>query len=467
MATINPPIRLPSRYEDLDPAFRGRLRPNGPLIEQVQRAYKSMQVSGGIRFLPIFGRSGTGKSSAAFELATHLPEAKVVSISRQAIENRERLESEVRGFRRGMTPQQLLVAVIDQYEEAVADRGNIPTAFVEALALLDRGELRSLPVVFLWLTTSQEFQAHLANATGRNRRILVSADFELLGPSREDWPQIIEETFRFHNQDRDLADYEVLDSDLKAIALSAESLGDAIQAAGERLFAYTRTLHDLSAYLVVMLWPVTDGLRIQRIQQFTDPRQGYKLEWNAWYRGLNADDQRQLPLREYNRARLYFDMRIVPIAAADLEPLCRDLSNDVDPLHKTYLERFEKTHLFAIVAGQWNPDVYSPLRERDSRRAEEAREWYETVTANPVGLGKRIARVLRELGQKADHEQTLESPHGRVRADVLLPKVAPTRTVIVELKAYSAENTMPSTIIGAVQTTLRRHAQFAGFLGRQ
>lgn len=426
-----------------------------------------MQVSGGIRFLPMFGKSGTGKSSAAFELATHLPEARVVALSRQAIEDRSRLEAEVQSVRRSMSRDDLLIAVIDQYEEAVAERGAIPTAFVETLALLDRGELRSYPVLFIWLTTSQEFQRRLADATTRNRRILVSADFELLGPSHDTWPQIIEETFRFHNQDRDLADYELLEQDLRALAGSQDSLGDAIEAAGQRLFAYTRSLHDLSTYLVVILWPVTDGLRIQRIQQFTDARQGYKLEWNAWYRTLNSEDQRQLPLPEFNRARLYFDVRVVPVAAADLHSLCQDLANPTDPLHKTYLKRFEKTHFFSVVSGQWNPDVYSPLRERESQRAQAARTWYEGVTTNPVGLGKRIARILTELGQPAEHEQTVESPHGRVRADVLVRRASPNRTVIVELKAYSAENTMPSTICGAIQQTLKRHAQFAGFLQRQ
>jgi hypothetical protein len=460
-------VRLPSRYEDLDPAFRGRLRPNAPLIGLVQRAYQSMQVSGGIRFLPIFGRSGTGKSSAAFELATHLPEARVVPVSREAIESREVLEREIKGYRRSMAPAQLLIAVVDQYEEAVAERGNIPTSFVETLALLDRGELRSLPVVFLWLTTSRDFQARLSDATSRNRRILVEADFELLGPATVDWPEIIEETFRFHNQDRDLADYEVLEPDLHLLAEVNDSLGDAIQAAGERLYAYARVLHDLSTYQVLMLWPVSDGLRIQRIQQFTDARPGYKLDWNSWYRVLNADDQHQLPLREYNRARLYFDMRLVPIAVADLHPLFRELDNDDFELHRTYLERFRNTHLFSLLSGIWNPEVYSPLRERESARATEAREWYETVTQNPVALGRRLARVLRELGLRAQHEQTIESPHGRVRADVLVARAAQPPNVIVELKAFSAENTMPSTICSAIQTTLRRHSQFAGFLQRQ
>lgn len=460
--------RLPSRYEDLDPAFRGRLRPNAPLIELVQRSYQSMQVSGGIRFLPIYGRSGTGKSSAALELATHLPEARVAIVSRNAIENRAHLEAELRGHRRSMAPEQLLIAVVDQYEEAVAERGGIPTAFVETLSLLDRGELRSLPVLFIWLTTSKDFQALLASATSRNRRILVSADFELVGPTIADWPQIIEETFRFHNQDKDLADYEILDSDLRQISQGEDSIGDAIEIAGERLFTYVHSLHDLSTYQVVMLWPVSDGLRIQRIQQFSDTRQGYKLDWNAWYRQLNPDDQRQLPLREFNRARLYFDMRLVPVSVADLHPLCRHLSNEGVILHRSYLDRFRNTHFFSLVSGQWNAQAYSPLRERESKRASAAREWYETVTTDSVALGRRISKVLRELGLDARHEKTEESPHGQVRADVLILREAiQPKNVIVELKAYSAENTMPSTICSAVQTTLRRHAQFAGFLQRQ
>ena len=98
-----------------------------------------------------------------------------------------------------------------------------------------------------------------------------------------------------------------------------------------------------------MLWPVTDGLRITRIQQFTDPRQGYKLDWNAWYRQLNSDDQQQLPVREFNRAGLYFDVRLVPIAAADLHPLCRDLDTAKVELGASYLERFKSTHLFSII----------------------------------------------------------------------------------------------------------------------
>jgi hypothetical protein len=228
-----------------------------------------------------------------------------------------------------MEPNQLLIAVIDQYEESVPERGSIPSSFVESLALLDRGEFRTTPIVFIWLTTSRDFQKHLSDATSRNRRILVSDKFELTGPQRSNWPHIIEETFRFHNDDRDLADFEVLNDALTEMSHNSESLGDAIGVAGARLASYTRSLHDVSKYLVIMLWPVSDGLRIQRVQQFTDARQGYKLDWNSWYRDLNSDDKRQLPLQELNRARLYFDMRLVPIAVADLYPLCQELDNDL------------------------------------------------------------------------------------------------------------------------------------------
>ena len=42
----------------------------------------------------------------------------------------------------------MLVAVIDQYEENVAQKSAVPTQFIERLSLLDRGELRGLPILF-------------------------------------------------------------------------------------------------------------------------------------------------------------------------------------------------------------------------------------------------------------------------------------------------------------------------------
>jgi hypothetical protein len=109
------------------------------------------------------------------------------------------------------------------------------------------------------------------------------------------------------------------------------------------------------------------------------------------------------------------------------------------------------------------------MREREtSNRANEARDWYSTVTTNPTALGKRIARVFRELGYEAKHEKDVSSKHSTVRADVFLERPNSQQdSVIVELKAFSPSNTMPSSIKDAIKTTLKRHAQFGGFLGRQ
>ncbi len=460
-------LRLPSRYEDLDTAFRGRLRPNQSLIAMVKQAFSSMEISGGIRLLPVFGQSGSGKTSASLEIGTHLPELHVEKLPREAVEDAGALRS-VLDETLHRAKNRRLVAVIDQYEEVAAQRTAIPSAFVETLSLLDRNRDRRDPVLFIWLTTSRQFQSELANATSRNKRILVAGDFEIASVKRDDWPSIIQETFQFHNQERALSDYEVLEVDLDEISYEAGTLGSAIEDTGTRLAKYATTLHDLSTYQIVMLWPVTDGLRISRIQQFTDPRQGYKLDWNAWYRQLNSDDQAQLPLREYNRARLYFDVRLVPIAAADIYPLCRDLKSDTFEPGMSYLERFQNTHFYSIVSGRWSSENYAPLRERESQRAEQARAWYQTVTTEPTALGKRLAKCLTKLGIPSNYEQTLTSPHGKVRADLLIdrtPVVPP--SVIVEMKAYSPENTMPSTIASSVLTTLKRHAQFAGFIARQ
>lgn len=428
-----------------------------------------MQLSGGIRFLPIYGESGGGKSSAALELGTHLPDAHVFQLPRIAVESPAELAGVVAKEAKCIThtAKKIMVAVVDQYEEVAAQKSAVPTSFVEALALLDRGELRNTRVLFLWLTTSRDFQKSLADATTRNRRILVKEDFVLQGPPKSEWPAIVEETFRFHN-DRDLSDFELIQEDLEQVSRKTDTIGTAIEHVGMQLSQHVHSLHDLSTYQVIMLWPVTDGQRIARVQQFTDARQGYKLDWNAWYRQLNEDDRRQLPLRELNRARLYFDLRLVPVAAADLHPLCRDLDDDNFVLHKSYLERFKSTHFFSIVNGTWDPTSYKPLRERESGRAEAARTWYESVTSSPTAIGKRLARTFRDLGLKANHEQNISSAHGKLRADVLVIRNSQSpQNAIVELKVFSPSNTMPSSICEQVRITLRRHAQFAGFLARQ
>jgi len=460
--------RLPSRYEDLDSAFRARIRPVPELIDLVKQGYNSMTINGGIRFLPLFGLSGSGKTCAAHELATHLPDCNVQTLDRSAIESTEKLNDVLHSAIELNPDAQLQVFIVDQYEEAVADRTAIPSQFVERLSLLDRGPLREHPMLFIWLTTRREFQTALADATSRNRRILLRGDFELRGPPKPDWPELIEETFSFHNQDAHLSESDILHDDLREIAARSDTIGAALEAVGARLGNVDASLQDLSVHHVIMLWPVTDGQRIAQIQRFTDPRSGYRLDWNTWYRQLNADDQKKLPLHAFNRARLYFDVRLVPIAVADLHLLCRDLESDTVPIAKTYRERFQNTHFFSIVAGNWNPDTYSPLRERDSERAKEAREWYGSATTNPTGLGRRLAHVLTECGVPAKHEQEVSSSHGTIRADVLAERIGVRQNqVIVELKAFSAENTMPSKIADAVRVTLRRHAQFAGFLQRQ
>jgi hypothetical protein len=433
----------------------------------VKQAFSSMEISGGIRFLPVFGQSGSGKTSASLEIGTHLPELHVEQLPRTAVEDAGALRSTLDEMLRRAKGKRL-VAVIDQYEEVAAQRTTIPSAFVETLSLLDRDRSRPNPVLFIWLTTSRQFQTDLANATTRNKRILVSDDFEIVSIDRCNWPIIIEETFQFHNQERALSDYEILEIDLTEISDEAATIGAAIEDTGTKLSRYATALHDLSTYQVVMLWPVTDGLRITRIQQFTDPRQGYKLDWSAWYRQLNAEDRQQLPLREYNRARLYFDVRLVPIAAADIHPLCRDLKDDSFDPGISYLERLRSTHFYSIVSGKWNPETYAPLRERESKRATDARAWYLTVTTEPTALGKRLAKCLNKLDINAAYEETIASPYGKVRADLLIRREPITPpNVIVEMKAFSPENTMPSTIASSVLTTLKRHAQFAGFIPRQ
>ena len=53
-----------------------------------------------------------------------------------------------------------------------------------------------------------------------------------------------------------------------------------------------------------------------------------------------------LPLKELNRASLYFDVRIIPVRDADLYKMCVNLCDDNYIIAKTYLERFKKTLFF-------------------------------------------------------------------------------------------------------------------------
>lgn len=105
----------------------------------------------------------------------------------------------------------------------------------------------------------------------------------------------------------------------------------------------------------------------------------------------------------------------------------------------------------------------------ESERAEQARVWYDGgVTDQPTQLGRRIAKCLRILRVEAEHERSIRSPYSTVRADIAVDRPQSQQaTCIVELKVFSTEGTRPSSIKDAIRTTLKRHAQFAGFLTRQ
>jgi hypothetical protein len=111
-------IELPSRYEDLRPEFRAQLRPNRSLIEQVKLAHKKMSMNKGVRFLPVFGVSGAGKTSAALELGTHLPGIEVIQLPRAVIDGTSSLEESLPS-----TSASLIVAVIDQFEGRSRKKG--------------------------------------------------------------------------------------------------------------------------------------------------------------------------------------------------------------------------------------------------------------------------------------------------------------------------------------------------------
>ena len=463
-------IRLPSRYEDIDETYRGRLIPNQNLLKLVSEANKSMQISGGIRFLPLYGESGAGKSCVAREISTHLPGTKTIVLAKEEIESNDHLIARLTEERRH-SKGKLLIAIIDQYEETVSGKEMIPTQFVEYLSLLDRGELRSSEILFIWLSTNLEFCGRLAQATTRNRRILLREQYTISGPPKSAWASIIEETFSFHNAEKALADYGVISTVIEKIADDSATIGEAIEKIGTKLGEGMEGLQNLSEYQVVIMWPVADSIRNQRVLQFSKPRDGYKLNWDIWFNELNEDDRKQLPIEELNRARLYFDVRVVPFRAADLFKLCGSLVEKENlKIAPTYLKRFQDTHFFHVISDDWDTYDYNPVRERQSKRASEAEAWYKTVTDKPTYIGRRIASVLRQCGVDAVHEKSITSEYASVRADVFIDRhytCLEKSKVIVELKVFSSENTMPSSIKDAIKTTLKRHAQLAGFLQRQ
>jgi hypothetical protein len=296
----------------------------------------------------------------------------------------------------------------------------------------------------------------------------VARSFEVEGPEKADWPDIIEETFEFHNSGKPLADFDVLRDDLDEITYASGTIGQAIEEVGRRLGAHTPQLQDISQYQVVIVWPVT-GSRIDRILSFTNQGDGYKLDWNAFYRAHDANAHMSLPFHAFNRARLYFDVRLVPIAVADLHALGHMLDQPTLLLGPSYLNRFSKSHFYGVVAGSYDPAAASRLRARESKRADDASAWYETVTNQPVPLGRRLSHIFTSLGYPATHEATITAGSHTCRTDVLVERhtAGLPPKVLVELKAFSTNSTMPAAIRDAVRGTLRKYAQLAGFLERQ
>lgn len=460
-------LRLPSRYEDLDTAYRGRLVPDQKLLSIVNKAKKAIDISGGIRFLPVLGKSGAGKSCAAIEISTHLPSTFTFVLTREEIESKELLLKRIL-VEKKHSPNKFLIAIVDQFEEKVIGKERIPTQFIEHISLLDRAELRNTPTLFIWLTTDETFQKQLQDATSRNERILIESNFEVYGPDKNQWHEIIKQTFSFHNFDRALADFGVIDDDIESIACDASTIGTAIERVGELLMLAEPDIQNLSNYQVILVWPVADGLRNTRVMQFSTPKDGYTLNWDYWYSQLNTDDRSRLPLREFNKARLYFDFRVIPIRVADLHKLCANLAEETPDLAKTYINRFKETHFFHVVSGNWNEYDYNPVRERDSKRADEAAKWYKTVTDKSVQLGKRLSYVLNQCGLPSEYEHTIETQFSSIRTDVYVTrKSVDNKELLIELKVFSSENTMPSSIKDAIKGTIRKYAQFAGFLAKQ
>jgi adenylate kinase family enzyme len=457
-------MKLPSRYEDLDTAYKGRIVPNLNLIKLIKKADKAIRISGGIRFIPIFGGSGSGKSCASVELSTHLPETHTFTLNPSEIEDKSKL------FQRIVKEQKynlgkILIPIIDQFEENVAGKESIPSQFIEFISLFDRNELKNIPTIFIWLTTSREFQSSLVVSTRRNKRILASSDFEVKGPDKSEWTKIINDTFSIHNNEKALSDYLIIDTDIEKIVFENDTIGGSIEMVGELLAEQIDDIQDLSEYMIVLFWPVSDSIRNQRVMQFSRPREGYKLDWDSFFRELSNDDKKLLPLDVYNRTRLYFDFRIIPFRVADMHRLFLDLDNDSFSLGKTYLTRFKNTHFFHILNNNWENYSYNPVRERESQRSIDAAEWYKGVTSQPTKVGKRLAKIIKETGFNASYEKEISTEFSTVKADVYVEKDSvQNKKLILELKVYAAENTMPSTIKEQIKVTLRRHALLAGFM---
>ena len=86
-----------------------------------------------------------------------MPDVSTFTLDRSEIESSEKLLIRIKS-ERNATDKKVLIAIVDQYEENVQGKENIPSQFVEHLSLLDRKELSGELIIFIWLTTNKEFQ---------------------------------------------------------------------------------------------------------------------------------------------------------------------------------------------------------------------------------------------------------------------------------------------------------------------
>lgn len=462
-----PPL-LPSRWEDLQPEFRPNLRPDPALLDLVKRQHASMQVTKGIRFLPIYGESGAGKTCAAMQLATHLPNIDVQRLDRSLIESEDpqALVKFINSTSHLFSPIELVIYVVDQYEESVAQKGNIPTRFLDQLSALDRSGKIPKPVLFLWLTTSLDFQSELVGATSRNRRILASNDFAITGPARENWPNIISSTFEFHNGGKILADCQIMLADLARECESATTIGDAIKRIGDELSDELPRLVDISDYRVIQVWPVADGQSIERVQHFASPVQGYTLNWSAFEQRLVEADRSSDTLAGLNKARLYFDMRVVPLPISYLMQICTSLADSEYVLPKTSLDLWERMHLHRLVAETWTDTGFGPLKEREAEKTK-VNKWYENIPNQQAAVCRRLAALYRQLDRTAVAPREIITDSSKVQADVGVERSEGVeRTSLLELKVFAADRITPATVRDQIKSTLRKYAALAGFVAR-
>jgi hypothetical protein len=454
-------IKLPNRYEDLDPAFHGKLVPDRNFIAIVNDAFKSMQMGGGVRFLPVYAPSGTGKSSATFALQRHLQELKVIKLPKSVVLDQATLRTFILD-QVAQAADKKPVFVVDNYEFPTEV---VSKSFVELVSEMDRDELRTRPTLFVWISHEAKNMSALVDAAQMNKRLYLTTGFEILGPNRNsDWADVIEETFRFHNNNISLADSGVTRQDIDKIVKSAPSLGEAISVVGGRV--KTRDLRDMSKYRVILLWPFTDGVGLNVIRQFSDPRQGYKLDWSAFEKHFNKKDLEQLPLAELNQARMQFDFRLVPIRAADVQQFCGGNESGSTKVVKSHVENLKKSHFYSVLDDSWQNSVYGPMKTHmESDRSVAASKWYSEATSNPGVIHNRLAAALSYCGFVAKVEEVVDSDHSQVRADVAVTRDA--SQVLIELKVFSAANTTASTVRDSIKSTLRKYAQLGGHLQRQ